>query len=124
MSRRNARAALLPLLFAVGCAGGNPFGGSCTTEFVYGVTVTVLDADTGDPIADGATLTIRDSGYVEVVAQSFDGRTLSGAGERPGRYSLGVERAGYQEWTQDGVVVIRGDCHVTPASTEARLSPL
>lgn len=113
----------LLLLLAAGCSN-SPFGGACTTEFVYGVTVTVLDADSGEPIAEGATLTIRDAGYVEVVTQTVDGRTLSGAGERPGRYSLTVERPGYGAWVQDGVVVIRGDCHVTPATLEARLTAI
>jgi hypothetical protein len=117
------RAALLTLVFAAGCNGSNPFGGACTTEFVYGVNVTVLDAVTSAPIVEGATLTIRDAGYVEVVTESYDGQTLSGAGERPGRYTLTVDRAGYQQWVQDGVVVIRGECHVTPAAVEARLTP-
>lgn len=117
---RGVCGAVALLLLVTGCT--TPFGGVCTTQFVYGVTVTVLDDGSGEAIADGATLTIRDSGYVEIVTDSFDGRTLSGAGERAGRYTLTVERPGYLKWVQDGVVVIRGECHVTPVSLEARLT--
>jgi len=123
LRRRRARgtsAAFVLLLLTSGCK--SPLDVVCTAQFVYGVTVTVLDESSGEPIANGATLTIRDSGYVEVVTDSFDGRTLSGAGERPGRYTLTVERAGYGAWVRDGVVVLRGECHVTPVSLEARLT--
>jgi hypothetical protein len=115
-------AACAILSLAAGCT--DPLGTVCTMQFVYGVTVTVLDGGSGEPIATGATLTIRESGYMEVVTDSFDGRSLAGAGERAGRYTLTVERPGYAPWVQDGVVVLGGECHVTPVSLEARLTSL
>ncbi len=114
------------ILVAAALAGGcNPFTGACTTDFRYGLAVEVRDAVTGAAIADGARLIARDGDYVETV----EGPPISGlpylqaAGERPGRYALTVQKAGYQEWTRTNVFVRDGGCHVLEVRLEARLQP-
>ncbi|MDE3003080.1 MAG: carboxypeptidase-like regulatory domain-containing protein [Gemmatimonadota bacterium] len=95
----------------------------CTEQFVYGLNVTVLDQSTGAAIAADATMTLHQGTYEEVVTDSWDGTTLSGAGERPGIYAVTVEHPGYQTWTLAGVVVTADECHVIPVSLTAELVP-
>jgi len=109
----------------VGCYEGNPSDPIvCTAQFVYGLNVTVRDQSTGLPQADDATLTLREGSYEEIVTDSWDGSTLSGAGERAGTYGVVVEHAGYQMWTRDGVAITADECHVIPVSLTADLVPV
>ena len=96
----------------------------CTAQFVFGLTVTVVDQSNGDPIADDATMTIRQGSYEEVVTDSWDGSTMSGAGERPGTYTITIEHPGYETWTQTGIEITADDCHVIPVLITAQLVPL
>lgn len=113
------------LAFMVGCYGGDPSGPIvCTDQFVYGLTVTVRDQVTTVPKADDATMTLREGAYEEVVTDSWDGTSLSGAGERAGTYSVTVEHVGYESWTRSGVVITADECHVIPVSLTAELIPV
>ncbi len=96
----------------------------CTQQFVYGLTVTIVDQTTAAPIAARATMTIRDGTYEEIVTDSWDGATLSGAGERPGTYTITIERPGYTTWTQTGVVISADECHVIPVLLSVEMVPL
>ena len=96
----------------------------CTAQFVFGLTVTVVDQSTGDPIADEATMTLRAGSYEEIVTDSWDGSTLSGAGERPGTYTITIEHPGYTTWTRTGIEITADDCHVIPVLITAELVPL
>jgi len=100
--RRCATCALAGMVFLTTACyeGSGPL--ACTDVFVYGITVEVLDADSGRPVADEATLTLQDGPYVETVTSSWDGRSLSGAGERAGTYDLAIERPGYRSWSRSG----------------------
>jgi len=43
----------------------------------------------------------------------------------PGTYSVFVHKAGYADWTRNGVVIKAGECHVTsPAQLTAALQRL
>ena len=117
--------AIAVLASLAACYEGDPSGPIfCTDQFVYGLTVTVRDQSTTLPRADDATLTLREGAYEEIVTDSWDGTTLSGAGERPGTYSVTVEHAGYQTWTRTGVVITADECHVIPVSLTAELIPI
>lgn len=122
--RRCATCALAGMVFLTTACyeGSGPL--ACTDVFVYGITVAVLDADSGRPVADEATLTLQDGPYVETVTSSWDGRSLSGAGERAGTYDLAIERPGYRSWSRSGIVVNADECHVRGVSLDARLEPL
>ena len=106
-------------------AGCNPFTGACTTELRFGIAVEVRDAVTGAPAADGARLIARDGDYVEIVeGPPVPGMTfLQAAGERAGRYTVTIQKTGYQDWTRSNVWVRDAGCHVVTVRFEARLQP-
>ena len=105
-----------------GCGTTEPI--ACTEIFVYGLSVAVVEAGTGAPLADGATLTLRDGDYVESTTESFDGRTMMGAGERAGAYVVTVSRAGFHTWAATDVIVTADQCHVIPVALTAELEPI
>lgn len=113
------------LVLLAGCyQGGTVEPVLCTKQFVYGLTVTVVDQSTSNPIAAAATMTLRDGSYEEVVTDSWDGSTLSGAGERPGTYTITIEHPAYTTWTRAGVTISADECHVIPVALTAELVPL
>ena len=121
------RESFLTLLFAglpfTSCL--NPDGDViCTMEFVYGVNVTLTDAQTGQGIS-GAVLTLIDSSGTEIMeeAPSQTGQYY-GAGERPGTYVLTVQAAGYQETSQQNIVVTSDECHVIPVHLDIQMNPI
>ena len=125
--RRRSRFTLASGLM-IGLAGCYPSGTVdpviCTAQFVYGLTVTIVDQTTARPIAAQATMTIQDGTYEETVTDSWDGATLSGAGERPGTYTITIEHPAYTTWTRAGVTISADECHVIPVALTAELVPL
>jgi hypothetical protein len=115
---------LLPLF---GC-GAEP---GCGAGVAYGVQVTVTDARTGLPAAEGATGTLAAPGFNETMipgAWQFPGQGgkllgYVGALGRPGVYMVRIEKAGYVAWERTDVRVAQGPCTVVPALLEARLEP-
>ncbi len=79
---RGSRSRSVVLVSVTACYEGDPWGPiACTSQFVFGLTVTVRDQSSTLPKAEDATLTLREGAYVEVVTDSWDGTTL----ERRGR---------------------------------------
>jgi len=97
-------------------------GGACTTQFIYGLSVTVQDKATGQRICD-AQVTAASGSYRE----TLDPRgpsvacTYAGAGEREGVYELGATKAGYSPATQNNVRVGMDQCHVIPVRVTLEL---
>ena len=57
---------LLALTSLLGCDDSHSFTPPiCTAQFVYGISVDVVDSGSGAPLADSATMTLRDGNYVE-----------------------------------------------------------
>jgi len=116
----------------VGCGSGGSF--NCTGSYEPALDVFVLDARTNAPAAEGAIVTVRDGNYTETlrtyrfyrpeppdtveVALSF-----AGAFERPGTYTVRVEKAGYEPWEIRNVRVREDECHVITRRLEANLTP-
>lgn len=123
MDWRAKVAVLAAAVYAAGC-GDTLEPIICTDIFVYGLSVEVVDRTGGQPLADGATLTLRDGDYVESMTETFDGLTLFGAGERAGTYLVTVARDGYHTWTAANVVVTADECHVIPVSLRAELDAI
>ncbi|UCD27644.1 MAG: carboxypeptidase regulatory-like domain-containing protein [Planctomycetota bacterium] len=121
------RESFLTLLFAglpfTTCL--NPDGDViCTMEFVYGVNVTLTDAQTGQGIS-GAVLTLIDSSGTEIMEEAPNQTgQYYGAGERPGTYALTVQAAGYQETSQQNIVVTSDECHVIPVHLDIQMNPI
>ncbi len=103
----------------VGCTPGAPVDDiACTEIFVYGVNVTVTDADSGDPVL-GATLTLTEDGFSETLIEMSDG-AYAGAGERAGTYTLTVDANDFVSQTIENIVVTEDECHVIPVSRRSR----
>ena len=100
----------------------------CTSDFRYGLNVTVTDSLTGSP-PNEAVLIARSGSFIDSVGPmhpALPGNgpqilVLSAAGEREGVYSVAVRSTGYLTWTRSGVVVTEDECHVRPVSLNARL---
>jgi hypothetical protein len=115
-------------LLLTGC-GSAVFDGPCTANYVFGLTVTVVDSVTGIPPAS-ARLLARSGAYSDSVGPAAPHQyyengpsvlQLSTAGERKGTYDLTVRAAGYRDWTRTGVKVTADECHVRPVALTARL---
>ena len=113
---------LLALTFLLGCDDLGPI--ICTDQFVYGISVDVMDSGTGVLLADSATMTLRDSNYVETTTVSWDGLTMAGAGERAGQYTVIVARPRYHNWVRTEVEVTADECHVIPVKLRAELQKI
>ena len=69
----------------------------CTTEFVYGLEIILVDSVTGGPTGLGAWATVTDGDYEEVILCEDRGPlgvAAIGAGERPGTYDILIEADG------------------------------
>ncbi len=111
---------------SVGCGSG---GFGCTASIEPAVTVTVFDARTGLPAAEGATATLTDGAFTETMQPStFDGNGtltgLQGASERAGTYTVRVTKPGYTAFERSGVAVTRNECHVNTVRLRADLVPV
>lgn len=121
MNRWLSRLWLSAPLLLIGCNTTDPI--LCTEEFRFGINVEVVQASSGVPIAEDAVLILTDGEYVETITDSFDGRTLSGAGEREGTYTVTVTHDSFATWSRTGVVVTADECHVNPVTLRAELEP-
>lgn len=103
-----------------GCLGGT----NCTTVFIYGLNITVVDAASQTPVCD-AQIVARDGAYSETLTMQPAGSCVYlGAGERTGTYSLTVTRAGYTTVTR-AAPVVRDDsdgCHVVGVTDTVSLT--
>jgi len=110
-----------PSIIIVPDDGTLPGGRACTTVFVYGLNVTVTDAETGAAIT-GATLTLTDESqpYTEILDEVRSG-VYVGAGERPGQYTLIAEAPGYKPQTIAGIVITADECHVIPVQIQVAM---
>jgi hypothetical protein len=100
----------------------------CNQQAYSSVVVEVRDSVSGAPEALGALLIVRDGEYADSMRgrlspaeDSVGGLFLSAAPERPGVYSVAVQRDGFVGWRQDNVRAGSDRCHVVPARVQARL---
>ena len=96
---------------------------ACAAYAAAGLSVTVTDAATGQPICD-ATVTATDGAYSEKLFAV--GCAYTGAYERAGTYVVRASRDGYtpKEVAAVKVVMGGGDCpHVQEAKVSVSLSP-
>lgn len=95
----------------------------CTEEFVYGLNVTVKDANTNSIITENIAITARDGDFEEQL-MTFEGIDhFLGAGERPGNYVLEITAEGYEDYTSEIIQVDSDECHVIPKVLEIMLQP-
>ena len=123
--------ALSVLLVAGGC---DVFGPTvCTLEARAGINLTIVDSLTNGSIKGWPAITLTDGAYTETFPPSVlppglnpDTATFIGMGlafERGGNYTLSIRHPRYADWTQSGLRVTEGECHVNPIHVRARLRP-
>jgi hypothetical protein len=113
---------LAPLLMVSSCNNDENDPINCTTEFVDGLRITVLDQANGQPIVEGVTVTAVDGSYTEnLELVSGVDNFFAGAGERVGTYTVTVTKNGYQTFTSSPIVVTRNVCHVITQSLTVNL---
>jgi hypothetical protein len=116
-------AAFLPAVAACG-NGTEP----CLPVAHPAVDVEVRDAQTDELRADSARGVARDGTYSDslVVVRAEGAQSvpaaLGGAWDRPGTYSVRIERAGYQPWDTVGIHVHGIRCGVVAVQLVAHLS--
>jgi hypothetical protein len=119
--RTAAALAALPLALAA-CPVGPTL--TCTDEARSTLVLEVRDARTGAPAAQGARGTLREGTYSDtLVATSPLHLNAMETWERPGRYDITVEKAGYRTFTRTGVEVGKDACHVRTRTVEVGLEP-
>ena len=104
----------------------------CTASVEPGILVEVTDARTGAHVARDAAGAVREGSFVDSLRPAVSRGippadtlvSLQAAPERAGTYEVTVTRAGYRPWSQQGVRVTRGSCHVNTVTVAARLTPL
>lgn len=112
---------LLPATLS-GCDILDP--GVCTTDVQPAIVVEVRDAATQAPAASGATGVARDGSFADPLRAYDLGENalkLRGADERPGTYTVTVDKPGYQQWKQENVRVRDGRCHPQTVTLQASL---
>jgi hypothetical protein len=111
--KRAAR--LLTVAISLTSAACDPlvFDRACTAILVYGLSVTVVDAATGESICD-ATVTAVEGTFTGTFERFGRSPTCSyaGAPERAGTYEVRVAREGYQPAVARNVRVTADECHV------------
>lgn len=93
----------------------------CTALYAYGLTVTTVDASSGDSLTVTPTGIARDGAYSDTM--HVFGNRLMGAGERAGTYDIMVTAPGYARWDTSGITVTADECHVHGVGLTARLAP-
>ncbi len=95
----------------------------CDASARAGITVTIKDALTLEPLAATARGVVRDGAYVDsLVLVAPD--TRAAAFERVGTYTVEVRLTGYQNFNVSGVRVTTGTCHVNAVVVPALLLKL
>lgn len=101
----------------------------CPAVISRGIEVEVRDAKSGQPAAQGALGIAREGSYVDTLQivgwtshpSAETALVLGGVEERPGLYSVRVEKVGYQPWERSGVRAEKGVCGVVTARLQAQL---
>jgi hypothetical protein len=104
----------------------------CRGVISRAIEVEVRDARTGEPAAHGAVGIAQSGSYVDTLKvvgwmstpSPESAVLLGGVEERPGVYSVQVEKAGYLPWQRSGIRAEQGVCGVITVQLQANLEPV
>ena len=100
---------------------------ACTATVEDGLLLSVTDKTTQMPIACGVTATVTEEAYSETVeiddTDCADDDLIAMLEERPGFYSLTVQKQGYQDYLVDNVGIGKDLCHVLTREFNVELIP-
>lgn len=105
----------------LGCNDLNDDSFHCTTEYVYGLNITLIDKETKAEITKDVKVTIQDGDYEEVL--QGESSLFYGAGERAGTYIVTVTSDNYKTFISDPITVTEDACHVNSVSRTFELEP-
>jgi hypothetical protein len=111
------------LTIFLGCKEGKNSDTFCTLEFVYGLNINLIDANTSETITDDVNVIIKDGDYEEVLTNTESDTHFFGAGERPGTYTITITSNNYKTFISEPVVVTGDVCHVTTVAKTFELTP-
>lgn len=104
----------------------------CPAVALPAISVKVFDAETTQSASNNTTVTVTDSSFSD--NQSCPNSVFPNCGdensdfsfqlafEREGTYSVTVEKAGYETWSMQDIVVTKGQCNVETVFIEANLN--
>ena len=121
--RTRSRLAALCLLGMSSACGQGLEPRVCTAIAVDALTVTVLDAESGQRVCD-ARVTAIDGAFSEDL-RAFGPApdcSYSGPTERSGRYEVRAGRSGYATAVRSDVRVTADECHVIPVPVTVSLT--
>jgi hypothetical protein len=128
-SELRSRRVLFVALGAALASSACDIQGPCAAVQRHGIYAKVIDAQTGAFAAYGATGTLRDGGYTEIMEVPLPffpdttARDMLGARDRRGRYDILIEKPGYQPWERRGVRVVGEGCTVRTEYITVELQP-
>lgn len=93
----------------------------CTTEARPAINVEIRDSVTNTSIVGDGRVIVADGSFADTVLTATGFDVVGLAHERPGNYTVTVDRTGYQTWTRPGIQVRGGTCHVQTVSVVALL---
>ena len=101
----------------------------CTDQFVFGLSLTVVDESTQEVLTCETTVTAQEGDFFETQVPDDTGTcevisSISMLGERAGVYQINVERQGYETVIIDDFGIAEDFCHVIPRSLTVEMAPL
>ena len=100
---------------------------ACTATVEDGLLLSVTDQTTQMPIACGVTATVMEEAYSETVmiddTDCADDSLIAMLNERPGFYTLTVQKQGYQDYQVENVGIGKDLCHVLTREFDVELIP-
>ena len=100
---------------------------ACTATVEDGLLLSVTDQATQMPIACGVTVTVMEGAYSETVmvddADCADDDLIAMLDERPGFYTLTVQKQGYEDFQVDNIGIGKDLCHVLTRELNVELIP-
>lgn len=98
----------------------------CTTEVVPALVISIIDKETKQPTACGATVTIQDGDFIEKLEiaddeNCDDAMEVRAVNERAGTYNISIAKAGYVDWMKYDVQVAENACHVETVKIKAEM---
>lgn len=99
---------------------------TCPGTVEPAIVVEILDAQTGEPVADSARGIVRDGVFQDsLVAHGFNSEMVMvsrrAAYEREGTYAVFVSHPHYELWAREDVRVRNGKCNVETVTLRAEM---
>jgi hypothetical protein len=96
---------------------------TCTQELVSSVTLTIVDAQTGEPVVDAMVSFQIDGGEIRSAEAPYSEGRFALAYEEDGHFEVTIEATGYESASAE-YDVAGGQCHVEGVGDTIELVPV